>query len=277
MSVEGLPPCLKSLHADNCVSLERVQLTSAIKDPIRELMFSNCLRLDEKATKVIISHRFAKYVCLSGRQVPAEFTHKATLNSITIPLGNSSSAASSRFKACLLLSPVKNNALLHVICYLRSEKGVLINHMNYLSLTSDEPPQVGMEHLFILRGDLLHEQIRNLEVDLNARKILFEFTCSDNHKIIECGVRILKEEGEKRDEITECWLQDDQINIGDNTNDHTEDHNDDEPEAVGNISNQTDKAEAVEVENVESTKHTGFCYSVLRKLGLGKKKTKSPL
>ncbi|KFK32996.1 hypothetical protein AALP_AA6G316100 [Arabis alpina] len=258
ISVEGLPSSLKSLHADNCVSLERVKFPFPIEDPIRELMFSNCLRLNEIARRVIMNRRLAKYVCLPGKQVPAEFTHKATSNSITISPGTFSDASSSRFKACLLLSPIKDNALLHVTCYLRSKEGILINQMNYLSLTSDQPPQIRTEHLFIFRGDLLHQQTKHLEVDMNTTEIVFEFTCSDNHKIVECGVRIFKKEYEKRAK-KECWLEDDQCNIR----------------------YQTDKAEAVEVsqvENVESTKQTGGFLSGLRKLGLGmKKKTKALL
>lgn len=259
MSVEGLPPSLKSLHADNCVSLERVQLPSGIEDPIRELMFSNCLRLDEKARRVIINRRLAKYVCLPGKQVPAE--------SITLSLRTFYSAASSRFKDCLLLLPIKDNALLHVTCYLRSEEGVLINQMSYMALTSDQPPQVRTRHLFILPGDLLHQETQHLEVDVNTSEILFEFTCSDNHKIIECGVRILEEEDEKRVN-TEWWFQHDQINIGDNTNDHTEYHNDDddggdcEPEAVENISYEKEKAEAVEVSQVENVGNNNYLFTL---------------
>lgn len=45
--------------------------------PIRELMFQNCLNLDEESRRVLIQQRVYEYVCLPGKEVPAEFTHKA--------------------------------------------------------------------------------------------------------------------------------------------------------------------------------------------------------
>ena len=38
-----------------------------------------------------------------------------------------------------------------------------------------------------------HQQNVSPEVEVNTSEFLFEFTCSDNHKIIECGVQILKD------------------------------------------------------------------------------------
>lgn len=226
VSVADLPFSLKSLHADNCVSLEKVKLFS-----VRELMFRNCLRLNEEARRQIIHHLKAKYVCLPGKELPVEYTHKATENSITISPGN----ASSRFKACLLLSPIKDNALLHVTCYLRNKEGVAVNQINYLALTSEQPPQFQMQHLFILRGDFSHQQNGSPEVDVHTSEILFEFTCSDNQKIIECGIQILK--------------------------DGYDDYLDSEPKAVGNICYQ----------NVEVSKHID-CWSCFKKLGLRKRR-----
>ncbi|ESQ46766.1 hypothetical protein EUTSA_v10028092mg, partial [Eutrema salsugineum] len=191
ISVEHLPSSLKSLHANNCVSLENVEFSTLLQDSdlIRELMFHNCLKLDDEATRVIINCRSAEYVCLPGKQVPAEFTHKAAANSITISPGDFYSG-SSRFQACFLLSPVKDNAFVHVTCYLISKEGVLINQLNYMG----QSPQARTQHLYILGGDLSHQQNRSPEVDVNTSEFLFEFTCSDNHKIMECGVRILEEQ-----------------------------------------------------------------------------------
>ncbi|KAG2307913.1 hypothetical protein Bca52824_027661 [Brassica carinata] len=98
---------------------------------------------------------------------------------------------------------------------------------------------------------------------------MFKFTSSNNHIITECGVRILEEEVKKRiiTEWPSCF------ETGDSTNYHTYDQNNDgdcEPKVVG----KTYKAEDVEVsqvENLESTKHTGL-WGLLRKLGLWKNK-----
>ncbi|KAG2307909.1 hypothetical protein Bca52824_027657 [Brassica carinata] len=283
MSVENLPSSLKSLQANNCVSLKRVELSMLLlpcfdrlsltlrsvkehglqdSDSIRELMFHNCLRLDKEARRVILNRRYSEYVCLPGKQVPAEFTHKAAANSITISPGNFSTA-SSRFQVCFLLSPIKANALVNVTCYLRNKEGVLINQVNYVTnLSSGESPQVGTQHLFILGGDLSREQNKIPEVDVKTSEILFEFTCSDNHKIIECGVRLWEEEVRKSS-ITEfpCYKIEDHDNDGDC-----------EPEGKGNIRYQIAyKAEAVEASQFEITKHTGrWSSTFLRKLGLRK-------
>ncbi|KAG2307912.1 hypothetical protein Bca52824_027660 [Brassica carinata] len=113
ISVEGLPSSLKYLHANGCVSLERVEFSMLLQDSdsIRELLFRNCLRLDEEARREIINHRFAKYVCLPGKQVPQEFTHKATSTYITISPGNFCTA-SSRYKACVRFDSIKDHTLL---------------------------------------------------------------------------------------------------------------------------------------------------------------------
>ncbi|CAN7017144.1 unnamed protein product [Brassica oleracea var. botrytis] len=264
MSVENLPSSLKSLQANNCVSLKRVELSMLLQDSdsIRELMFHNCLRLDKEARRVILDRRYSEYVCLPGKQVPAEFTHKAAANSITISPGNFSTA-SSRFQVCFLLSPIKANALVNVTCYLRNKEGVLINQVNYVTkLSSGESFQAGNRHLFILGGDLSRQQNKSPEVDVNTSEILFEFTCSDNHKIIECGVRLWEEEV-KKPNITERFC----YKIGDHDND-----GDCEPEAKSNIRYQTaDKAAAVEASQVEITKHTGrWSSTFLKKFGLRK-------
>nr|VDD12770.1 unnamed protein product [Brassica rapa] len=274
ISVEGLPSSLKFLHANGCVSLERVEFSMLLRDPdsIRDLMFRDCWRLDEEARREIINSRFAKYVCLPGIQVPPEFTHKARSNYITISPGNFNTAYS-RFKACVRLDSIKDNTFSSVDCYIRSKEGVIINQVNYLTkINPGQPPQIRTPHLFIIGDKLSHQRNKSRsEVDVDTSEMIFQFTSSDNHTIRECGVRIFKEKP--------CF------ETGDNKNDPTYDHDIDgncEPEAVGNISNQSNKAEAVEVsqvDNLESSKHTGL-WGLLRKLGLGKnrkmKKAETP-
>lgn len=132
-------------------------------------------------------------VTLPGKEVPSEFTHKAKGNSITIC--DWTFSASSRFKACLLLSlPDKVFlTMIEIVCRLRN-KGVLINETrfpNYSPLAYLS--QLRTDHLIVIDKNLF-EVGGCLEV---GSDIQFEFICSDlNYKIIECGVQILAEEGE---------------------------------------------------------------------------------
>ncbi|CAE6202693.1 unnamed protein product [Arabidopsis arenosa] len=191
VSLQGLPPSLKYINASNCGSLERVCFS--FNDLIRHLMFRNCFNLDEGARRVILQQRGYNNVWLPGREVPAEFTHKAKGNSIIIPVvldraGNFS--AFSGFKACLVLPPTKKYALLVITCRIRSKAGVIITELKWNSVNYF---QYQTTHLFICGGKLVRETPK---VDVTAREIMFEFSCRDNHKILECGVRILSEEEE---------------------------------------------------------------------------------
>lgn len=195
VSLQGLPSSLKYIDATDCVSLERVcfYLNDAMSAnlmfqyPVRELMFQNCLKLNEESRREIIQQRVYEYVCLPGKEVPMEFTHKAKGNSIIIPMVTFS--ASSRFKACLLLSPIKYSYL-DITCRLINEGGALVMELNWDSMNVSH---FLTEHLFICGGNLVQETPR---VDVIVSKILFEFSCMDNLKILECGVQILSEETE---------------------------------------------------------------------------------
>ncbi|EOA16428.1 hypothetical protein CARUB_v10004579mg, partial [Capsella rubella] len=198
-SIPGLTPSLESLNANECVSLKRV--CCPFHNPIKVLTFYNCVKLDEETRRGIIRQRVVSYTCLPGKKVPAEFTHKASGNSITIPLasvGEGTFSASSRFKACLLLSPIKDYRVLTITCNLRSKEGVQLNSINNIArLPIDISPRSVSEHLFIFDGDLFDEQNRGHEVDVTMNEILFEFSCWYNDdKIIECGVQLLTEEAE---------------------------------------------------------------------------------
>ncbi|CAL9223940.1 unnamed protein product, partial [Arabidopsis halleri] len=198
-SIPALSPLLESLNANDCISLKRV--CCPFHNPIKVLTFYNCLKLDEEARKRIIQQRVVGYICLPGKKVPAEFTHKAAGNSITIPLdlgGEGTFSASSRFKACLLLSPIRDYRILTITCHLRSKGGLQLNSIsNVARLPTDMSPRALSEHLFIFDGDLFDEQNIGHEVDVTMKEILFEFSCWYNDdKIIECGVKLLTEEAE---------------------------------------------------------------------------------
>lgn len=197
VSLQGLPSSLKYIDATDCGSLVRVCIyfNDPIRGlmfqyPIRELMFQNCLKLDEESRREIIQQWVYEYVCLPGKDIPSEFTNKAKGNSITIPMVTFSS--SSRFKACLMLSPIKYSYL-DITCRLITEGGVIIMELKWDSMNVSH---FLTEHLFVCGGNLVQE---TRKVDVQATKILFEFSCVDNLKILECGVQILSEETESCD------------------------------------------------------------------------------
>ncbi|WZY89142.1 hypothetical protein YC2023_045877 [Brassica napus] len=177
-----------------------IKLASSFHDPNREVRFINCMKLDEEARRAIVQGWAYKYVCFPGKQIPAEFTHKATGNSITITKGTLS--ASTSFRACILLSPNlqhPSDYRYQITCCLRS-KSVLINDLEcypnsrswYISGWDHRP--LLTEHLFVFHGSLFKKR-RWVEVDSD---IQFEFSCDQEHyKITECGLQILAEEGER--------------------------------------------------------------------------------
>ncbi|CAH8263954.1 unnamed protein product [Arabidopsis lyrata] len=190
-SIPGLPPSLRDLEADDCVSLKRVCFS--FNNPTKRLSFRNCFKLDEEARRGIIQKSIYDYVCLPGKKIPAEFTHKATGRSITIPLAPGTLSASSRFKACLVIFPVNDYGYEGISCSIRSKGGVKVQSckLPYHDLSFRS------KHLFIVHGDLFRQRSNCYEVDVTMSEITFEF----NHKyigdkIIECGVQIMTEEAE---------------------------------------------------------------------------------
>lgn len=195
VSLQGLPPSLWCLDATDCRSLKSV--FHSFNDPCASLNYRNCVKLEEEARRRIIHQWGYNYVCLPGKEIPMDFTHKDTGNSITIPIGldgEGTFSAFSRFKACLLLSPIKGYPLFDVTCRLRSKEGLLLNEVEYW--ISGLSPQFLTEHLLIFCGDLFQTD-KCHELAVTTSEILFEFSCRENDdKIIECGVQILREEGE---------------------------------------------------------------------------------
>lgn len=158
------------------------------------------MSLDEEARRAIIQRWDYKSLLLPSKEVPAEFTLKGNKDSITI--SSRTFSASSRFKACLLLSPTQPFFSHNFVCRL-SSKGVIINELKF-SLWN---LQLLTEHLIVFSGDLFEEHIR-LEADTTSSDIMFEFSgrrdtccrrnCDKNtdYMIIGCGVQILAEEWE---------------------------------------------------------------------------------
>ncbi|CAN7024731.1 unnamed protein product, partial [Brassica oleracea var. botrytis] len=152
VSLQSLPLFVWHQDATDCVSLRfLLSASGAVFYLFRNSMFRNCLKLDEEARRLIIQRWDYRCLLLPGSEIPEEFTHKATGNSITIPEGTFS--ASSNFKACVLLSSTLEVRYLDssLYCRLRS-KGVLINELSSCSLSVETTPAFLSEHLLVLRG-----------------------------------------------------------------------------------------------------------------------------
>ncbi|AED94720.1 disease resistance protein-like [Arabidopsis thaliana] len=268
-SILGLPSSLQDLDANDCVSLKRVCFS--FHNPIRALSFNNCLNLDEEARKGIIQQSVYRYICLPGKKIPEEFTHKATGRSITIPLSPGTLSASSRFKASILILPVESYETDDISCSLRTKGGVEVHccELPYHFLLRSRS-----EHLFIFHGDLFPQGNKYHEVDVTMSEITFEFSHTKiGDKIIECGVQIMTEgaEGDSSRELDSFETESsssqvDNFETGGNNNHHTDGNGD------GNY--QAEGFKFFQDENIKTSKHTGF-RSWLRELGLKVKKMNS--
>lgn len=250
VSLQRLPPSLKYIDASNCGSLERVCLS--FNDLIRHLMFRNCFNLNEESRRVILQQKGYNNVWLPGKEVPAEFTHKAIGNSIIIPMvldGEGTFSAYSGFKACLVLPPTNKYALLVITCRIRTKAGVIITELKWNSVNYFH---YQMRHLFICGGNFVRE---TPELDATTSEILFEFSCRDNHKITECGVRILSEEEESSSgSKVRCF------ETGGCSDHHIDGDGDYEPETV--------RAGLRKFENVKGGEYT-CCWSWLKNIWSG--------
>lgn len=267
VSIPALPPSLKSLNANNCLSLKTVHCS--FHSPLKELTFYNCVKLDEEARRGIIQQPVYQYICLPAKEVPSEFTHRG--NSITI--SEASFSASSRFKVCFLVSPIEDCGFITIGCCLRSKEGVVINSFFSEARVYELSPL--SEHLFIL-----HCERRNRRHDVATSEITFEFSCVYNdEKIIECGVHVLAEaaEGSSNREMDNFEFESSNSEV-DNFETGSSSSGVDNIE-LGSNSCEVDgdyEAEAFMVsqgENIKTSKNTRWSW--LQKLGLKKKMNKT--
>ncbi|KAF2573295.1 hypothetical protein F2Q70_00001324 [Brassica cretica] len=94
-SLPELPGSLVFLYAEDCESLETVFFP--VNTSYVHLFCTNCFKLGEQARKAII-----RQTATHGREVPAEFDHRDSGNSLTI---NRLLSSDTSFQVCLVVSP----------------------------------------------------------------------------------------------------------------------------------------------------------------------------
>uniref|UniRef100_A0A1J3CTE4 Putative disease resistance protein n=1 Tax=Noccaea caerulescens TaxID=107243 RepID=A0A1J3CTE4_NOCCA len=197
-SLPELPTSITLVTAEDCESLARV--THPLNIPHAQLNFTNCFKLGGEARRLIIQRSFLDGIaCLPGSVIPSVFNHRAKGNCLTIgPF-----SASSRFEACVIISPdqhqyTREDIYLGLRYRILGKSGDAI-YRNPVSVQNpSESPEIQTKHLCIFHCDLPREEIC-LEVGI---EILFELSNSacgplDDCEITECGVRILTDEWER--------------------------------------------------------------------------------
>ncbi|KAL0693906.1 hypothetical protein Bca4012_061086 [Brassica carinata] len=179
-SLPELPKSLTLLMVWNCESLETLAPFPS-DSRIEYLCFSNCFKLGQEARREIMQLQSC-LAYLPGRDIPAEFNHRAIGNSLTI-----TSNACSRFKMCVVTFPkseMEEGTYIELMCRISVNGCPTENFILHLAFG------VQSEHLaiFCTKTNILGE-------DEQYSEILFELSSSlQDLEIIECGVQILVEE-----------------------------------------------------------------------------------
>nr|AXU93588.1 RPP4/RPP5-like protein [Arabidopsis thaliana]AXU93631.1 RPP4/RPP5-like protein [Arabidopsis thaliana]AXU93644.1 RPP4/RPP5-like protein [Arabidopsis thaliana] len=142
--------------------------------------FRNCFKLERDARELILRSCF-KPVALPGGEIPKCFTYRASGDSLTVTLPQSSfSQEFLRFKACVVVEPLsKGKDFLKV--------NVGFNGKQYQESFFDADLQFcKTDHLFFCSFKF---QPEDLPSKLNFNDVEFKFCCSN--RIKECGVRLL--------------------------------------------------------------------------------------
>ncbi|KAL1225322.1 Disease resistance protein RML1B [Cardamine amara subsp. amara] len=220
-SLPELPGSLRFLMAEDCESLETV--FCPLNTANAYLSFINCFNLDQQARRTIIQHScFLGETLLPGRQVPAEFDHRAKGNSLTIRYnGNNPPFAFSKFKVCVVISPqqqVTEYGLLHQLLCRHTARGDLYP-VEYL-ISIFDLPKFKTEHLFIF---IIHSHLPFLDPSEVSREIVFEFSSNSHHfDIIECGVQNLTDEWSYESGFYQMFEEDMEFESSEASEDDTE-------------------------------------------------------
>uniref|UniRef100_M4EFU7 ADP-ribosyl cyclase/cyclic ADP-ribose hydrolase n=1 Tax=Brassica campestris TaxID=3711 RepID=M4EFU7_BRACM len=200
-SLPELPRSLTTLTVYKCPSLETLE-PFPFGARIEDLSFLDCFRLGRKARRLITQQ--SSRVCLPGRNVPAEFHHRAIGNFVAI------CSNAYRFKICAVISPKQvmvEDQVIELLCH------ILINGCPMKSTLKnkfDVEITIQLEHLIIFPSTLLTVDRRPEQYS----EILFEFsTTSQDIEVIECGVQILRDKTgsceSNSEQLLELELEDD--------------------------------------------------------------------
>ncbi|XP_013608605.1 PREDICTED: disease resistance protein RML1A-like [Brassica oleracea var. oleracea] len=198
-SLPEVPRSLTTLTVYKCPSLETLE-PFPFGSRIEDLSFLDCFRLGRKARRLITQQ--SSRVCLPGRNVPAEFHHRAIGNFVAI------CSNAYRFKICAVISPKQvmvEDQDIELLCH------ILINGCpmkSPLKNKYDLGITIQSEHLFIFPSTLLTVDRRPEQYS----EILFEFsTTSQDIEVIECGVQILRDKTDIRSSYGSCESNSEQL------------------------------------------------------------------
>ncbi|CAA7053871.1 unnamed protein product [Microthlaspi erraticum] len=198
VSLPELPGSLRVLEVHTCESLETI--SSPLEYRFRDLFFSNCLKLGGEARRAITQPSVSAY--LPGREIPAEFNHRAIGNYMIVP------SSFCKFRFCVVVTPIQEmvETYFSLVCRIR------INGSSLEENIVEDLPDIKSEHLFMYPYEFLDED-GWLEQD---KEILFEFSNpSQEVSIIECGVQILTDETDpSRSSYGSCEDKDENLSDG---------------------------------------------------------------
>uniref|UniRef100_A0A1J3FUN3 Putative disease resistance protein n=1 Tax=Noccaea caerulescens TaxID=107243 RepID=A0A1J3FUN3_NOCCA len=185
-SLPELPRSLTYLSAYDCESLETV--LCPFNTPNAGLCFLNCFKLDQQTQRAIIQRSFGNgYTRLPGREVPAEFEHRARGNSLTIRLdGNMPLHVS--FMLCLVVSPNHQDPISEWLIQTVLCRRIVNGHLDPNGEESSiYTVKFRKEHLFIFDS-----KFRYFHSGKVSSEVVFEFSCeSQKLNILECGAMSL--------------------------------------------------------------------------------------
>uniref|UniRef100_A0A1J3DVQ9 Putative disease resistance protein n=1 Tax=Noccaea caerulescens TaxID=107243 RepID=A0A1J3DVQ9_NOCCA len=184
-SLPELPCALEIVMADDCESLETV--FCPLNTPKSMLSFINCFKLDHQARRGIIQHSVFRGALLPGREMPAEFDHRASGSSLAIrrPDGyNRPVSAIPRLKVCVVVVSLNQTYRFfsELWCH---RKGNGDDDLYPELLFLSDIFKCRTEHLFVFPS-YFSEASRVTVFEFDTRFHFFE--------VIECGAQFLKEE-----------------------------------------------------------------------------------
>ncbi|CAN6993184.1 unnamed protein product, partial [Brassica oleracea var. botrytis] len=194
VALPQLPGSLLCIDAHGCESLKRIY--SSFQNPKICLNFASCFNLNKKARK-LIQTPVCEYALLPGEEVPAHFTHQASLCRLPINLTPRPLPSSFRFQACIVLSTWDSSAFYlmktEVSCLVRGEQNGLTVRYRPNKLHHIQDLYGFSKHLYIFEGSFSLNKDCPAAEDITFSKLTFVFRVHDKTvRIKSCGVRFLE-------------------------------------------------------------------------------------